>query len=485
MSDFIYNTLAKSKKQKYLFIFSFILLFGLVFYFNYTYPNVEDDWTYAFVWKAEGPTGLTISHFSDLYESQYAHYMLWGGRTIAHTIAQILLNLPPILQDILNTLAYITLMLLIYRYSNFKKPTNSPIFLLICLLYWFFQPIIISTSFWITGSANYMWCMLIILFFIYPYYSLYMKDSEKNSLLKSILLFAVGIIAGWTNENTVLAVIFLILGILVLSKIKNKKIPIWAYVGFLGLIIGALLLFLAPGNLLRYNSLTDSSTKLSFLETYLPRLNTIFIYYYKYIIIPSSISIFFIIYYTKKGNTYQKDKIVPIIVLLFTSAHIALFAMLATPIFPERAMFGLIVFLIMAIGISFSNFEQLNTSNQKTKTVITIISFALIVSFIVDYSYKYRKIKKIYTTIKERETIIEQGKKAGIKDFIFDNYLSISHRYHYWDLLEDPNAGKNKAYSYYYNIKSATVIDRSKDTINQYLIRLKEKQDSIITHYGN
>lgn len=479
MLNFFFKKLASPQNQNRLIIFIALILFGLILLMNYIYPTTEDDWTYSFIWHIDGCRGEKIMYLHDLFISQYAHYMEWGGRTVVHTIAQVLLIFDPILQDILNTLAYIGMMILIYKYANITKPPRAIIFLLCCLLFWFFQPIIISTCFWITGSANYLWGMLIILSFIYPFYSLYIKENGQNSILKSIFLFIAGIIAGWTNENTAIAMFFLIVVIAILLKIQKVNIPNWVYWGIVGCIIGILFLVLAPGNMARYNAEGGSTDNLFSLDILLPRLQQIFKYYLKYILIPSILSIISIIYFWKKGTPFQRRKLFAILLLFYISAHVALLLMLATPIFPERAMFGLIIFFIIIIGTAYAN-SNINFNNKKIQISITSIFFILIIIFTTDYCYKLNKIWIINKTLKEREKVIEKGKKIGIKDYVFDDQIVISKRYHYWDLLEDENAGKNIAYSHYYNINSVRVIDRISDTVNQYLLKLKMDQDSII-----
>ncbi|MDU1889197.1 MAG: DUF6056 family protein [Dysgonomonas sp.] len=482
MLNFIFSASSNFKKQKNLMLVILVILLGFVFVLNYIFPTCEDDWTYAFVWDPVDIAGRKITSFSDLFDSQYAHYMLWGGRVVAHTIAQLLLCLDPIYQDILNSLVFVVLMFLLYKYANINKPVSISLFLLVGFLFWFLQPYIISSSFWITGSANYLWCGFIVFSFVYPFYSLYINENGENSYLKSILFFFAGIIAGWTNENTIIAIVFFVAGMLVLLKIRKKKIPNWAYWGFAGLIIGALFLYLAPGNMLRYNSEIEDTRGSFSLDILASRLQLIFRYYRKFIMIPSVLSIISIIYFFRKGTEYQKLKIAPLLLLLFVSAHIALFVMLGTPIFPERAMFGLIIIFIILIGIAYAN-ANINLNNKKVQIGILGLFFAFIVGFGIDYQHKFRRVYKIYSTLKEREKIMEKGKEIGIKDYIFDNQLIISNRYHFWDLLEDPKAGKNRAYSYYYNINSVIVIDRSLDTVNQELVILKNRQDSIINAY--
>ena len=484
MFDFIFQKLGAPKHQKYLMVLVLLTLFALILFLNHIYPNAEDDWYYTFVWRPEAIDlmGRRITSFNDLFDSQYAHYMQWGGRTVAHIIAQLILCLDTDWQDVLNSFAFLAMMYLIYRYSNWGNKTRVSVFLLGCALFWFTQPIICSTVLWITGSANYLWTSLILLSFIYYYYALYMKEGSNNGALRSVLFFFFGIVAGWTNENMVVAAIFFIIILFLILKKRNIKIPAWAYTGLIGLTIGALFLILAPGNMVRVNATCLGEPAFS-IDSLIHRGDAMFDYYLKYLLILSVISIAAILYFFKKGNTHQKEKVAPMLLLLFISAHVAFIAMLSTPYFPERAMFGLITLLVIVINIAYANLDI-------EKRVIQIGAIAVlsvaIIAFAIDYRHKCNRIYTIYHTLKEREAIIEKGKKAGIKDFIFDNQLIISKKYHFYDCQQDPKSGKNIAYSYYYGINSMSVIDRaSKDTTGiGRLIILKQKQDSIIEAYG-
>ena len=60
------------------------VLMALVYY---VFPYENDDLSYQMIYG----TNRRITTINDIVESQYAHYMRWGGRTIAHSVLQILL----------------------------------------------------------------------------------------------------------------------------------------------------------------------------------------------------------------------------------------------------------------------------------------------------------------------------------------------------------------------------------------------------------
>lgn len=73
-------------------------------------PLISDDITYLFIF---GETDRITSVY-DIIQSQINHYYMWGGRSVVHFVAQLLLMLPPWVADLLNSLMYLIYAFLIY-----------------------------------------------------------------------------------------------------------------------------------------------------------------------------------------------------------------------------------------------------------------------------------------------------------------------------------------------------------------------------------
>ena len=115
MNKEILNT---EKKNKYGLIIVLIIIAIQIFTLNYLHPLYLDDW--AYVLFVDDYATLYESHriesIWEIFVSQYNHYMTWGGRTVAHVIAQTLLYMPQIVHDILNTIVY-----LLFIYQEYKR----------------------------------------------------------------------------------------------------------------------------------------------------------------------------------------------------------------------------------------------------------------------------------------------------------------------------------------------------------------------------
>lgn len=239
-----------SKKNQIIIIM--LSIFIMMCMLNILTPILADDFSYSF-----GVDGR-IHNLMDIIENQVHHYLTWGGRSIAHTIAQIFLLFPKIVFSFSNTIIYMLLIWLIYQHAKIGKDEKPLLLIIIHLSLWFFLPVFGQTCLWLIGSCNYLWTMVLILGFLLVYRR---GNKPKHEIPKIIGMFVFGILAGWTNENTAFGLITIAVGLLILEKLehKNKKYQRWQISGLLGTISGFLILILAPGNYAR-NSLIKDNT---------------------------------------------------------------------------------------------------------------------------------------------------------------------------------------------------------------------------------
>lgn len=255
VDSFIDNV--KSNKVWYstLWFFVIALSFAILLFLNILTPLISDDITYLFVF---GETDR-ISSIADVIQSQINHYYMWGGRSVVHFIAQVLLMLPSYVADILNTMMYLVYVSLIYYHIKGKDRKNSlSLFVLINMAIWFFQPVFGDTILWTTGASNYLWGTTIILLFLIPY-RIYNGTESKLSLnlVLACTLFVWGVMAGWTNENTAGAMILMVVLFLLYYRSNRWRVPVWGVFGLIGSLIGFSIMILAPGNFERAGGATS------------------------------------------------------------------------------------------------------------------------------------------------------------------------------------------------------------------------------------
>ena len=78
-----------SKRKQIILIL--ICIFVMMLLLNILTPLLADDFSYSF-----NTDGEKLSSFLDVLDYQVTHYFQWGGRTVAHTIAQVFLLFPKI-----------------------------------------------------------------------------------------------------------------------------------------------------------------------------------------------------------------------------------------------------------------------------------------------------------------------------------------------------------------------------------------------------
>lgn len=459
-------TVDDNKRVYFLGAFFLILLLA-VLALNFQQPLFTDDWEYSFLYRLFGceNKGLVsderIGSISDIVHSQYAHYFSWGGRSVNHVIAQFLLYVGTPFNKILNALAFVSFVFVLCLFTK-KNDAGLKLSmpLLVTLLLFFSVPVLGSTILWITGSANYLWGTLILLLFLLPYKNFYnqIDVSFKCNTLKGIALFVGGIVAGWTNENMVAAAIFMLIGFLIYLKAKKITLPAWFYMGLAGLVIGFSLMIFAPGNYVRYqatlaeNGTTDFSEIGLLWSQFIGAASGVFFYLLPLVFLYFLLSIFHL-YFGKKDT-----KSFVISLSFFGMAIVATLVMSFAPAFPERAWFGIITLLILAIAIVY---EDLDFSIQSINVVRLYCLLFFSIAMAGYYVSGYKDLSRANNVFEKRAKYIEEQKKSGVKDFVFEREIRSKSRINnLYDLTDDPSFWTNCFYARYYGVNSVIVIPK-------------------------
>lgn len=462
----LFSVVTKLNRSKVCFCITAIVFFCLILVLNIYYPICLDDWDYSFVF-GESPA-RRIQSVSDIFLSGYNHYNQWGGRSVVHFIDQLLLFLGEPVASLLNSLAYIFFIYLIYCFCKNRSSLNVLFFILINTSVWFLMPVFFSTVIWLTGASNYLWGTLIILLFIYPYFRLFRTKKSKDSFSKIFLFFLAGIFAGWTNENTALGMIFIIISLVVYLKYKGEKIPVWAIAGLIAACIGYLLMILAPGNYVRMHQVLALHAQ---AEKSLFQLMP----YRGYMILCNSWNIILIIYvsyaisvyaYIKQNKNKMSHDILFVSLLFFVGGNIAIWAMLGSPEFPLRSWFGIISFIIIAVGILLCNTELSYPLVSKVCCSLFLCGCLL---FVVDYSIKCRDVYQFHSLMKKRVEFIFEEKKRGVKDIVISEQIVIPNVYpEFSDVAEYSLAWQNQAYLRYFDLNSIVYKPSQSKEIDAY-----------------
>ncbi|GAB6010776.1 DUF3329 domain-containing protein [Viscerimonas tarda] len=438
------------------FLVIIFVMFGFIYALNIYYPLLVDDWVYSFKFL----NGERLGSFADVLEGQYKHYFEWGGRSVGHTIAQTLLWFGEGWSDVLNSIAFVVFVLVIYSIANRNTGKSQPaVLVFICLLIWFIQRHYLGECLlWVTGSGNYLWGSLIILLFLRPVCSYYLKpEDKKNGIVRSIVLFIGGILAGWTNENTSVSLVFFMLVMFFLLRRENKKIPLWAKWAFAGLVIGCAILLAAPGNYVRYNNVGSTYTPFSLYA--ITQLVTEFI---KSGVVISIIYLAVLAFCLKFRDKQAKNRqALRLSLLFFFTALSAWVVMIASPKFPPRAWFGITSYMIVAVSLLYANMDRFLPSLKKLNYIALTLG---LLPFGFTYTLSLKETIRIRKIFDQRELYVKEQKKNGIENIIIHgSFVSDPSKLVFLpkiiDLVSsDSTDWVNAAYARYNNVKSIKIM---------------------------
>ncbi|SFS85901.1 hypothetical protein SAMN02910357_02260 [Succinivibrio dextrinosolvens] len=367
------------KQAPYTKVLAFVVIFLAFFLVESKTPLHSDDFSYIQL------VGL---------QAHINHYLGWSGRLVSDFSSSIILNIGNhFVISVIIALFSVTLCYLIAAIPGkiFNKEFNALNFLLISALYWLQSPSIGQTNFWIVGACNYLVTTFFATLLLYLFVSL--KDSK--SVVTYICLFAVSLLAGCSNENLCLALVYTLFGVIALYKIYkiqfNHKL---AVIVITGVVIGAMVLLLAPGNYARLEHPAFAFWKEMTLQQ---KISDHMHRSYDYVHFFISLVIFYLIelgfiFFSKKDN-YKAHLIWS--GLFFSSSIFALVVMVGAPYFPSRSYLGIFVFLLLAFSVCSdvscfkAGFVKIHYALQIICSLLFIYSFALMYN-----SYSITKVQE-------------------------------------------------------------------------------------------
>lgn len=460
-------------------VLAFLGIYLFLFVLNYLHPmSFGDDYLYSFVWQGKAmfiplpEDAARLSSWHDLFVSQWSHYLTWSGRTVAHVLAQFFLWAGKDIFNIFNALAGVVLVAEIYWCMN--KGHVSLVFDAgaVCWVFfvlWAFTPGFSPVFLWLTAACNYLWTNIILLGFLLPYikkyYSFY-KKNEKADIFAG-MMFLSGVLAGWTNENSVCWVILILITFLYVFR-KRKGLEKWMYTGLIGLLIGYGLLMFAPGNMERFRA--EHGTEWTLLKSLPENINMFIMVFFFQLLL--WYYIFRSVYSLKQKGLIKsiiKKEIIFVEVLCISAFGMSA-TMLFSPIYPPRSSFPGTVLLIIAAGILLRIQKEfgiilMQENARKFLFCVGIVYFAMTSTVTLYHFYNF------HAYIQDFNAFVLQHKDSG-GDIISVKPLPNSERkaeimsgYHIpgFELSEDENSWINVAFARYYGIKGIRVLKENKE----------------------
>ena len=371
---------------------------AFVYFKNRLTPRYADDYPYSFIWDGDNNGNLLygnqkyrrVKSFKDLLRSQISHYKTWGGRTLAHSLAQAFLAFDDKKHfDRANTLAILTQLFICASLGSGKiadlRSVSPEKALLLTAGFFFSAPHIFASCFWLTGAMNYLWMGILQSAFVLPYSLKYHGTLQK---FPESLAFLSGLLSGWSSEAGAGAAMMLA-GMETLFSLIHKEYSSWMGFGLLGGFIGMLLLLLSPGNRTRY-ALTP---ELEECEPDSPEDHAVstkeFLYspamfkkwfkegflYTLYKELPLQIPV--ILYFLQEKC---RDRKTDLFILALESAVLAVpSVMMLSPEYPQRATYSSVLYLLSAAVRVFDHLDipDFNSLNPLQKSIALAAAFYL------------------------------------------------------------------------------------------------------------
>lgn len=342
-------------------------------------------------------TGERITSVWDIFPSMYAHYFKMNGRLVTHFLAQLFLMLDKMVFNMVNTLCFLALGVIVYWYCGFFEGKRRAIRLaLIFIFLYYLTPGFWEDFLWVTGASNYLYGMLLVLLFLIPYRRSLNQDlpstdrGPAGKWLCAMIMLPLGAIAGATNENLggmLVCVTALVIG--VQAVLYKKKPPLWMFTGCLGSLAGCIFMLSAPGNSERTGR--TQALAVSYGENLVPYI-PLNLFTALRPVISSLVSIFsyhmvpFVLfalvlmaYFRQHENEQRREKLYGLMPcgMFFVASALSAGAFILSPSSPERVWIGSIVFSMIAIGYVISRLEWENSIERLT--VRTIIPWILVI----------------------------------------------------------------------------------------------------------
>ncbi len=283
----------KQKREKYINIAVCAIAFLFILFLTAITPYLSDEWHFKFIWKNFGTTDNDelLQSIGGIFESAKNYYKLSGGRVLCHFVLFIFNCADKWIFNIVNSLIFVLLLLLLYGLIKRGRNKSTPWLLPLIFLYIFvFCKDFGDVMLWEAGAVDYLWPAALLLLAA----KLADTDIEKMPARKYVFTCIIVFLSSMTNEVTggMLAILIFLTLIERKSKFSARYILLFALIA-----AGIAIVIASPGNYIRLG--IYDNTKMPLLLS----LRIYYKYYFDYSLPNIYIGIFSIVYfYGEKKN---------------------------------------------------------------------------------------------------------------------------------------------------------------------------------------
>lgn len=433
----------------------------MIYAYNLLTPYLSDDYAYLIdVRKAHS--------LLDLIRQQYGEYLSNSGRVIGQFNVRLSLSVNKQVFNVVNSLMFAALILLIYKNVQRKKKYDSFVLLTVISFLWLFSVEFGQTMLWICGACNYLWGSVIILLFITVYRKLLQKPEQKHAVLKGIGIYLLGVMAGWCNENTSGGGLFLVLLYSLnfwIDRRREKKKAVYPFMiaGIAGMCSGLFGMVMAPGVRKRSATMSEGDEYTGIVGL-LSRTYKVIVNMHDLFLVLIIMAVLVLVLLALQGRLKTFARIRTNDTILFILAFLAtsfVLAIIPTP--ANRAFFGAGVFLMIACiqGIVDVKGEKEITGRFLSYGLVSVLCVVLFFTYVENLV----NLARIYREENERIALIEAEHGENEDGIVVipqfrEEFRTVYSVAHDSDLTDDKEYWINHFYEIYYDIGNITAIPR-------------------------
>ena len=395
-----------NNRTKKIFSGSIIVLacvFVIMLVLNYWTPLIYDDYRYH----------LETKGFSTILADEYHQWLTWTGRSVAHVILRFLLRFPKAVFDVVASGAFTYLVYVIAKVAKGKRKftawQQTLLYLFVFGLLWIFTPEFAEVYLWMSGAANYLLVMVIMVSYLLVFHQAIVHKRLYRWPV-AVGMLALGILAGWCNENTSGGVLLISLGYILLNCLyQHRRVQAWMVTGVVGNVIGLTVMVIAPGNAIRaaYFPRHTLSSIWKIIDGMTKTFPSIMNHGQLFMVIAFALLIFSIL-----QNGLRLEEWISGLFLIGGLATIVVLLIAPAGLYWSRSYFGGVFFIIVSIAVSTVN--VLDHVDSSVRLGMAVLS--------------------AYVAVCTMGTFF-----AGVSDN-YQNHVSYAHQLH--SLIEQRDAGK-------------------------------------------
>lgn len=426
-------------------------VFLVMLVFNLLTPLISDDYTYLMRY----PTTEPIRSVTDVFVSQYHHYFLWGGRTVGLFLEQLLLFWGKGLFNLVNAAGFCLLVWAVTKLAVGQRAvTPLPLAVSLGLLV-HANPCFGAVNLWVSGVASYLFPLLGAVCLLLPFRLELDRPWKAGRLAPVGMLFA-GILAGWGNENTSGALVLAVLLFLVLIRVFQKKVPLWAITASAGALIGFLLLILAPGQWVRMDRASDDGRSLVtvLLTRIINATHSLWLYGSLLLVLFGALYLSLWVLPAK-----AKDRTLPLVYLILALA--ANYALILSPVYYIRSFYPVLAFLVMGILSCLSSLSSLSAhSSRLPQALLGGALCALLFFDLVNGGYDIASYSMMRHVREQEIRSLVQSGEQHIQTYAIFPYTRFCGAWGQPDLRRDPENWVNQNMAQHLGADSLTAVEQ-------------------------